>query len=938
MAIDKVGKSLNIYFRGVTQKNAAPVNSEPKQVAKEKAEVNELPAVNYSMVKAPMTYMKNGEVNLPYGLKATFYKLANGQKVVVIPKEGETVLKTYVNTGSMNETDDIRGISHYIEHNLFNGSEGLEAGEFFKTTDKMGAETNASTGMAETNYYISSHLLNDGDLEKKIRIHASMIESPRFAINMLEKEKGIVNSEINMITSNPENIAYNNTLKNLFNIKTTSKDVIAGATSNISNLTRDDVVKYFDKNYYPANMVTVVSGEVEPEETIKLIAKYFTSNKVPPQYRHYEAFSPVTSPKREDIISNKAHSTFITMGFVGPENNNTKDRICLDALGTLMVNSSKANRVFDPLNTAVGLTSEKVSTKPDGNRAIMLTADVSEENSEKLLKTIYSQIAKYKSQPVSQEELDVLKNKLNMDFAESFEYSSAINNQVGEALLENNMQSVVDYEKIIDSITPQDIQNTAKKYFDTQKVAITVLHPAEANANKINSNYQKTNAVSFAGTVEKQAIDLSNVKQYDLPNNYRVVLNNSKIPAVSINFNTYVPNSIKVDNPATYLVLDALLSEGSLYKNNSDLAEYEEKYGINTLFSSASGTDAIGAWVKCDSKNIDKALDLLQEVVENPRFDETTFNKVKKNLRDSINRSEKTPWDKLNPQLFKDKYFEKQDVLDGLEKLTLNDVKSLYNRIMTQSGATFTVSAPLENGVGAEVLQKISGFKPVKRFSYTRFDNFVPQEQTKVLEDVANKSQAKIVAAYKFKDVGNMKDQVTIELLNTILGGGPTSRLFDDLREKQKLAYSVRSQLENDGTTAAISLIIGTTTDNKETGEKSYDNLQKSIDGFNLHVNKLKNEKISLEELDSAKLSLKNSILSACESVNGKNAVLSQGLSSYYGITKENQYLDMIDKITVDDIYNAAQKIFAGKPIYSIVATSDTLDYNKEYLENLKNS
>ena len=105
-----------------------------------------------------------------------------------------------------------------------------------------------------------------------------------------------------------------------------------------------------------------------------------------------------------------------------------------------------------------------------------------------------------------------------------------------------------------------------------------------------------------------------------------------------------------------------------------------------------------------------------------------------------------------------------------------------------------------------------------------------------------------------------------------------------------------------------------------------------------MHVNKLKNEKISLEELDSAKLSLKNSILSACESVNGKNAVLSQGLSSYYGITKENQYLDMIDKITVDDIYNAAQKIFAGKPIYSIVATSDTLDYNKEYLENLKNS
>ena len=938
MTIDKVGKSYNIYFRGVRQNNAVPINSEPKQVSRENAGINKLPAVSYPIVKAPMSYIKTDEVKLPYGLKATFYKLANGQKVVVIPKEGETVLKTYVNTGSMNETDDIRGISHYIEHNLFNGSEGLEAGEFFKTTDKMGAETNASTGMAETNYYIASHLLNEGDLEKKVRIHASMIESPRFALNMLEKEKGIVNSEINMITSNPENIAYNNTLKNLFNIKTTSKDVIAGATSNITNLTRDDVVKYFDRNYYPANMVTVVTGEVEPDETVNLISKYFTSNKVAPQSRHYEKFSPITRPKREDIISNKAHSTFITMGFVGPENNNTKDRVCLDALGSLMINSSKASRVFEPLNTSVGLTSEKVTTKPDGNRAIMLTADVSEENSEKLLKAIYSQIAKYKSQPVSQEDLDILKNKLKMNFAESFEYSSVVNNQVGEALLENNMSSVVDYEKIVDSLTPQDIQNTAKKYFDTQKAAITVLHPASVNADKINANYKKTNEVAFTGTVKKHAVDLSKVKQYNLPNNYRVVLADSKVPTVSVGFNTFPSSPIKADNPAAYIVLDSLLAEGSIYKNNSDFTEYEEKYGISTVFSSSAGSSSIGAWVKCDSKNMDKALDLLKEVVENPRFDEATFNKVKNNLRDNINRSEKTPWDKLNPQLFKNKYFEKQDVLNGLETLKLEDVKRLYEQIVSQSGAAVTVSAPLKDGGAANIIKKVNNFKPVKPFKYVRFENFTPQLDTEVFEEVANKSQAKIVAAYKFKDVGNMKDQVAIELLNTILGGGPTSRLFDDLREKQKLAYSVRSQLENDGTTAAISLIIGTTTDNKETGEKSYDNLQKSIDGFNLHVNKLKNEKISQEELESAKLSLKNNVLLACESVDGKNSALVQGLISHYGVSKENQYLNMIDNITVDDIYNAAQKIFAGKPVYSIVATDDTLDYNKKYLENLKNS
>ena len=235
-------------------------------------QVKELPNVqpDYS-VKIPMTYTKTGDINFPYDTKAHCYKLANGQKVVIVPQDGETVLRTYVNTGSMNEPDKIRGISHYIEHNLFNGSEGLEQGDFFKNVDKMGASTNASTGFAETNYYISSNLLNPSDLENKIKLHASMLETPIFALDKLEKEKGIVNSEINMITSNPENLAINKMLKNLYGIKTTSTDMIGGTTDNITNLTREDVVNYYKNNYYPANMVTVITGDVKPDETMKLI-------------------------------------------------------------------------------------------------------------------------------------------------------------------------------------------------------------------------------------------------------------------------------------------------------------------------------------------------------------------------------------------------------------------------------------------------------------------------------------------------------------------------------------------------------------------------------------------------------------------------------------------------------------------------------------------
>lgn len=76
-------------------------------------------------ISTPMTYNFVGDIKLSDDLNAKLYKLANGQKVIIVPKDGTTVVKTYVNTGSLNEPDKVRGISHYIEHNLFNGSESL---------------------------------------------------------------------------------------------------------------------------------------------------------------------------------------------------------------------------------------------------------------------------------------------------------------------------------------------------------------------------------------------------------------------------------------------------------------------------------------------------------------------------------------------------------------------------------------------------------------------------------------------------------------------------------------------------------------------------------------------------------------------------------------------------------------------------------------------
>ena len=102
-------------------------------------------------------YIKTGEITAPNGEITHMFKLNNGHKIAIMPRKDEkTVVKTFVDAGSMNETDEKRGVQHTNEHGLFKGSSKLKDGDVFKLTGQMGAYTNASTDYAEINYYITA--------------------------------------------------------------------------------------------------------------------------------------------------------------------------------------------------------------------------------------------------------------------------------------------------------------------------------------------------------------------------------------------------------------------------------------------------------------------------------------------------------------------------------------------------------------------------------------------------------------------------------------------------------------------------------------------------------------------------------------------------------------------------------------------------------------
>jgi len=891
-------------------------------------------------VKTPMAYKFIKDIKISDNLIAKQYKLANGQNVVILPKDGPTFVKTYVNTGSFNEPDNLRGISHYIEHNLFNGSEDLGDKVFFDEVNKMGANTNASTSFSVTDYFVESNLLDDTDLENSIKLHAGMIQSPKFLTDKLEKEKKIVNSEINMYMAEDESLGFTQTIKNLYNIKSSSLDLVAGTTDNISALKRDDVVKYFNDNYYPANMTTVITGEVAPDTTMKLVSKYFTSNKMPQGERHFEKMTPIEKTVRQDIISPKSEGkASIFLGFAGPENNNAKDKLLLQAVMNIAggLSNSRTHDIEIKYGAGIGFAPERLSSRPDDRNVLMVETKVPDDKVEPMLKDLYQAIDNLSKNPPSDDELTAVKNLLKKSHNKMFEMSGALNYHIGNAFLNNSFEQLTDYDKMVDEMTAQDIAEAAKKYLNLNKAALTVVHPSIVTAEQVNNNYKKLSEVSFTGANKKTPIDINNITKYRMSNNFEVTFNDTNNDNVTYKLTLKAKDWTPKKAAVADMLDEMLMTSGTKDIPLSGCSKTEDRLALDTGLAADQYGLIQGANFPVDSSK--EAFKYLDDRIKNPDLNEKVFKECVNRLLEAYTTHEVSPYDKYVTEIYKGtpQAFTNWDKLASLPSITLDDVKQYYNEIFQKGMGQVTVSGPFSKHpeLKQQVFDALGGYAAVQPFDVTLPQVYTPVEKPIVFTAVNKKNQAKILQGYKFKQTGNIKDKMSVELLNEILGGSASSRLFSDLREKRHLAYSVHSDTEYSGDTGVITLSIGTTTENLETGEKTFDNVKKSIEGFNENIKKITTEKVTPEELDSAKRSLKSILLDALETSADKNGMITASGMTPYGVDYINKALDTIDKITADDIYNAANYIFNSNPVYSLTATQATIDANKDFLAAL---
>ncbi len=204
---------------------------------------------------------------LPEGV--SIHRLDNGIRVLLIENPALPMIgvNTIVKTGSAYETFKSSGMSHMLEHLLFNGTSSLSQRELYDLTDKIGGYNNANTGEYYTNYMM---VVPSDNIEEGMKIQAGMLFDSTLPESKFEKEKGIVLEEIAKSLAKPNEQSDRNIMDILYAGHALSLPTL-GTYETIKGMSRDDVNEFYKNNYAPNNMLMSVIGSFKTSEMLKLL-------------------------------------------------------------------------------------------------------------------------------------------------------------------------------------------------------------------------------------------------------------------------------------------------------------------------------------------------------------------------------------------------------------------------------------------------------------------------------------------------------------------------------------------------------------------------------------------------------------------------------------------------------------------------------------------
>ncbi len=397
-------------------------------------------------------------------------KLKNGLRIVgeKMPHVRSVAVGVWVGVGSRAEASAENGISHFMEHMLFKGTERRSAAQIACEMDAIGGNLNAFTTREFTCYYAKSV---DEDVEKVFDILADMYTCSRLAEEETELERGVILEEISMYEDSPEDVAQELLAKTVWGNDPLGYG-IAGTRETVEAITAKDLRRFMEKYYTAENTVLAVAGSFDEKEITELAEKYFGGL---PQGKAYTDYRPVSfcggrAEKEKDI-----EQTHIAIGYPGIAQN-AEERFQMAAFCGAF-GGGMSSRLFQKIREEKGLAYSIYASPEAFKNAGMLNiyAGVSQENADLVSELITAEIQDVLQNGLLEEEISRSVSQMRASYIMGLESVSGRMQVLGRnMLLFDKIQTAEQVLQGIGSITREGAESLARRLLSGERAEVRV--------------------------------------------------------------------------------------------------------------------------------------------------------------------------------------------------------------------------------------------------------------------------------------------------------------------------------------------------------------------------------------------------------------------------------------------------------------------------------
>ncbi|AUC83169.1 pitrilysin family protein [Lacinutrix sp. Bg11-31] len=406
------------------------------------------------------------------------YDLSNGMHVILHQDNTAPVVTTSVmyHVGAKDEQPDRTGMAHFFEHLLFEGTENIERGEWFKIVTSNGGSNNANTTDDRTYYY---EVFPSNSLELGLWMESERLMHPIINQIGVDTQNEVVKEEKRLRVDNAPYGKFIEKIKlNIFK-KHPYKGTTIGKMKHLDAASLEEFQAFNKKFYVPNNAVLVVAGDIDVASTKKMIEDYF--GPIPRGediVRNFPKEDPITETIKAKAYDSNIQIPAIMAAYRTPAMTE-RDAYVLDMLSSYL-SSGKTSKLYKKLvddekkALQVGAFSQ---SQEDYGTYILFGLPLGDNSLESLLAGIDEELVKVQNELMSERDYQKLQNKFENDFVNSNSSVSGIANSLARYYMLYDDVNLINNEiNIYRSITREEIQAAAKKYLNpNQRVVLEYL-------------------------------------------------------------------------------------------------------------------------------------------------------------------------------------------------------------------------------------------------------------------------------------------------------------------------------------------------------------------------------------------------------------------------------------------------------------------------------